>query len=111
MKHSWSIAFGLAVVALCTPLVAGQGQSAQVMLEAARKAETIDGNPKAAIAEYEKIVKRFANDRAVVADALVRMAGSYRKLGDAQAKAIYERVLREYGDQAAAATIARAALS
>jgi hypothetical protein len=110
MKQSWYLALGLAVATLCTPLVAGQAQSAQVMLEAARKAETIDGNPKAAIAQYEQIVKRFANDRAVVADALVRMAGAYKKLGDAQAKAIYERVVREYGDQASAASAARAAL-
>jgi Tol biopolymer transport system component len=111
MKQSWYLALGLAVATICNPLVAGQTQSAQVMLEAARKAETIDGNPKAAIAHYEQIVKRFANDRAVVADALVRMAGAYRKLGDAQAKAIYERVVREYGDQASAVTVARAALS
>ncbi len=110
MKQSWYLALGLAVATLCTPLVAGQGQSAQVMLEAARKAESIDGNPKAAIAQYEQIVKRFASDRAVVADALVRMAGAYKKLGDAQAKAIYERVVREYGDQASAASAARAAL-
>jgi Tol biopolymer transport system component len=110
MKHSWSIAFGLAVATLCAPLVAGQGQSAPVMLEAARKVETIDGNPKAAIAQYEAIVKGFANDRAVVADALVRMAGAYRKLGDKQAMVIYERVVNEYGDQTAAAAAARAAL-
>jgi Tol biopolymer transport system component len=110
MKQSWYLALGLAVATLGTPLVAGQAQSAQVMLEAARKAETIDGNPKAAIAQYDQIVKRFANDRAVVADALVRMAGAYKRLGDAQAKAIYERVVREYGDQASAASAARAAL-
>ena len=92
-------------------VVAGQAQSPQVMLEAARKAETIDGNPKAAIAQYEQIVKRFANDRAVVADALVRMAGAYRKLGDKQATAIYQRVVNEFSDQAAATTAARAALA
>jgi hypothetical protein len=39
------------------------------------------------------------------------MAAAYRKLGDAQAKAIYERVVRECGDQAASARIARAALA
>jgi hypothetical protein len=27
------------------------------------------------------------------------MAGCYQKLGDAQARAIYERVVREFGDQ------------
>ena len=38
MRHMWSIALGLAVAVLCTPLMAGQGQSPQVMLEAARNA-------------------------------------------------------------------------
>lgn len=110
MKQTWHLALGLTVAALCAPVVAGQAPSAEVMLEAARRAETIDGNPKAAIAQYEQIVKRFASDRAVVADALVRMAGAYRKLGDKQATAIYQRVLKEFGDQAGAAAAARAAL-
>lgn len=111
MKQSWSIALGVFVATLCTALVTGQAQSSQVMLEAARKAETIDGNLNTAIKHYEQIVTRFPSDRAVVADALARMAGAYRKLGDAQAKAIYERVVREYGDQPNAASAARAALA
>jgi len=109
MKRT-SIALAIVVAALGAVPAARQAPSAQVLIEAARKAETVDGDPKAAIAQYEQIVKRFPNDRAVVADALVRMAGAYRKLGDAQAKAIYERVVREYGDQAGAVSAARAAL-
>lgn len=105
-----AIALTVVVTALGASLAARQAPSAPVLLEAARKAETVDGDLKAAITQYEQIVKRFPNDRAVVADALVRMAGAYRKLGDAQAKAIYERVVREYGDQAGAVSAARAAL-
>ena len=80
------------------------------LLARAQHLETAQGDIKGAIAQYEEVVKRFPNDRAVVADALVRMAGAYKKLGDAQSKAIYERVVRDYGDQASAAAAARAAL-
>ena len=107
----WLALLGLAAsLSTSVALAGGQAPSPQVMLEAARKAETVDGDPKAAISQYEQIVKRFPNDRAVVADALVRMAGAYKKLGDTQSKTIYERVVREYGDQASAAAAARVAL-
>ncbi len=35
-------------------------------------------------------------DRAIAAQALVRMAGCHQKLGDAQARAIYEQVVRDF---------------
>jgi hypothetical protein len=73
----WLALLGLAAgLSTSVALADGQSPSPQVLLEAARKAETVDGDPKAAIAQYEQIVKRYPNDRAVVADALVRMAGA-----------------------------------
>ena len=71
-----SIALAVVVAALGAVPAARQAPGAQALLEAARKAETVDGDLKAAIAQYEQIVKRFPNDRAVVADALVRMASA-----------------------------------
>src|SRR5262245_53324191 len=65
-----------------------------VALRAAMETETVKGDLKAAIEQYKKLAE--AGDRAVAATALVRLADCYRKLGDAQAKAIYERVAREF---------------
>ena len=73
--------------------------SGQVLLEAARQKETLEGDLKGAIKEYEEVLKRFAGDRSLVATALVRMAECHRRLGDATARGLYERVVREYADQ------------
>ena len=85
---------------------------AERMFKAAKNAELVDGNLKAAIEQYNTIIAKFSKtDRAASADALVRMAECYTKLGDAQAHKIYERVLREYADQKEAAAVARARLA
>jgi Tol biopolymer transport system component len=77
---------------------------AEVELQSAIRTETVKGDLGAAIAEYEAIVRRHGTtDRAVAAAALVRMAGCHQKMGDAKAREIYERVVREYADQPAAA--------
>jgi len=98
----------LAVVALVT---AGQGTNqAELQLQAAIKAEVVDGNLKVAIDRYKQIVATHGGERAVVAKALVRMGQCYEKLGDAnarEARNAYEQVVREYGDQAEVAAEAR----
>jgi hypothetical protein len=48
--------------------------------------------------------------RKTAAEALVHMGQCYEKLGDAESRKAYERVLREYGDQKEAAMVARARL-
>ena len=81
---------------------------ADVALRAAMETETVKGDLKAAIEQYRALAKN--PDRAIAARALVRMAGCHQKLGDAQAKAIYEQVARDYADQKDAVAIARAYL-
>jgi Tol biopolymer transport system component len=80
----------------------------EVALRAAMDTETVKGDLKGAIAQYEKIAK--GSNRALAAKALVRMAECYQKLGDAEAQKIYERVVRDYADQAEAVSVARAHL-
>ena len=80
---------------------------AEVALRAAIEQETVKGDLKGAIEAYRKIVDGYADNRAVRAQALVRLADAYRKLGDAQAKQFYERVIREFADQREQVTIAR----
>ena len=83
---------------------------ADVTLQRAMRKETLEGDLKGAIALYEKTVAEAKSDRATAAKALIRMAECHTKLGDAEARNIYERVLRDYADQKEAATTARARL-
>jgi Tol biopolymer transport system component len=87
---------------------------AERQLQKAILLETVDGNLQAAIDQYKKIVAENGSDRVVAARALLRLAGCYEKFGDTQARqarTAYERVVREFGDQADAAAEARIRLA
>ena len=84
--------------------------TANVLMQAAMKKELVDGDLNGAIKQYAEIVAKYKNDRAVTAMALVHMAECYQKMGDAESRKIYEQVVREYGDQKEAVTLARARL-
>jgi Tol biopolymer transport system component len=88
----------------------GRADAVEVMLEAAKKKEVVDGDLNGAIAQYQQVLDRHGRNRSVAATVMLRMADCYRKLGDSQAKKLYERVLREYTDQKQAVSIARARL-
>ena len=99
---------------LAAILVAGAQtkDEAERMFKAAQNAELVDGNLKAAIEQYDTIVAKYSKtDRAVTANALVRMAECYTKLGGTEARKLYERVVRDYSDQKEAAALARARLA
>lgn len=86
---------------------------AEVALQAAIKVETIDGDLKAAIDAYKKVADTYRTDRAVAAKALIRAGQCYEKLGEAQAKearATYQRIVRDYADQAETVAQARVRL-
>jgi Tetratricopeptide repeat len=100
----------LVVVAAVAFVSAAQSEGARTLMEAARKKEVVDGDLKGAIQQYQAVVDKYKSERAVVADALVRMAECYQKLGDADAHTIYRRIVREYADQTDAIGIARARL-
>jgi hypothetical protein len=112
------ITLGIAALVLITGLMAGlaiavsaagQGQDAGRLLRAAMNTEMVDGNLTAAINQYQRVVA--SGDRVLAAQALVRMAECYQKLGDAQAQAVYERLIRDYADQREPATLARTRLA
>ena len=93
---------------LAAILAAGaQSNEAERQLKAAMNAELVNGDLKTAIKQYGEIAAKYKNDRAVAAMALVRMADAYHKMGGAESRKIYERVVREYGDQKDMAKIAR----
>jgi Tol biopolymer transport system component len=101
----FALAVGLAV-ASTVAMHAQSAQEAERLLKAAMNTEVVDGNLNAAIEQYQKVVQ--SGNRPLGAQALLHIAECYQKLGDAESKAIYERVIREFSDQTEAVSIARA---
>jgi len=98
--------FVLVGLLMSVGMIAQQRRQAEIDLQAAIRTETM-GDPKAAIKQYENVVKKYWKEGAVAAQALIRMAESHQKLGDGEAGTIYERVIREYPDQKDAVAKAR----
>lgn len=100
----------IAALACAIALPGAQPQARQeVSLQKAIQTEMVDGNLKSAIEMYTKLAQ--SRDRAVAAQALVRMGECYAKLGDAEARKAFERVVREFGDQREFTQTARARLA
>ena len=76
-----------------------QPKDPEAALGAAKHLEEAEGNYPAAIAAYKKIIAQAGKNRPLAAKALVRMGQCYDKLGDAEARKTYERVVREFADQ------------
>ena len=91
--------------------LSAEDKKANVLLQAGIAKETVQGDLKSAIELYEKALKEAGTNRALAAQVLLHMAQSYQKLGDTESRKIYERVVREYGDQKDAVTTARAGLA
>ena len=100
-----------ATLAVSVGLAAQSTKSAQALLRTAMDTAVVDGDLRAAITQYQTIVETFEADRAVVAAALVQMGGLYEKLGDPEAREVYQRVVRDYADQRDAAQQAQARLA
>jgi len=80
-------------------------------LQSAINREVVEGDLKGAIELYKKIAALPGAGRATVATALLRMGQCHEKLGNAEARTAYERLVREFGDQAGAAAEARTRLA
>jgi Tol biopolymer transport system component len=105
-------AIGIALAAILALASSPLGaQSGYDLFQKALATERADGNLRAAIHLYERVVKEYPRDRPLVARALVRIADCYEKLGQRDATKVYERVLKEFADQSESATVARARLT
>ena len=80
-------------------------QSAEVALRAAIETETVKGDVNSAIEQYRKLAD--GGNRVIAAQALVHMAAAYQRMGNAEAERIYDRVIRDFADQAATIATAR----
>lgn len=108
-----ALVIGIAVIALGAgaTVKAQAPRSAAVQMKAAQQKAEVEGDLKGAIEEYKRVVAAAGSNRALAAEALVRMADCYQKLGVAEAHNIYQRVVREFADQKEQVALARARLS
>src|SRR5450759_3196040 len=103
---------GLQPVSGCAAV--GQSQAtrpAEVQLKAALHKEQVEGDLNGAIEQYKKIAAQPGAGRATVATALLRMGQCYEKLGNAEARTAYERLVRDFADQAEIVAQARVRLA
>src|SRR5687768_7208108 len=94
------------ILAALAPTAGAEDQRAKVLLQAAMAKETVAGDLKAAIQLYESALKHAGADRVLAAKALLKVAQCYDKLGDAESRKAYERIIREYADQKEAVAVA-----
>ncbi|MDA2925049.1 tetratricopeptide repeat protein [Acidobacteria bacterium AH-259-L09] len=86
-------------------------QSAKQLLQSGLYKEDVKGDLDAAIQIYRTIIQDFPDNRSVASKALLQMGQCYEKLGKAEARKAYERVLRDYADQQEQVAAARARLA
>lgn len=98
------------IVTLHAPAAAAQQRSAESLLQEGVNQELVMGNLTRAIATYRRILDQHARNRRVGAQALANLGRAYEKLGAAEARAAYQRLLREYADQPEPVRFARVRL-
>ena len=92
-------------------LAAQPSVQAEKMLESARHKEVMEGDLKAAIEQYRKVAAQFAKQPDIAARALYQLGQCQEKLGQAEARKSYERIVKEYGSARQVAASARARLA
>jgi hypothetical protein len=103
----------LVLAAVAIGVLAGaQGQDRpELQLKTAIYKETVEGDLHGAIALYKQIVSNASVPRPIAAAALLGLGGCYEKVGQQDARKVYERLVAEYSDQAQEAAAARQRLA
>jgi len=114
----WGMAMSaLAVVLLVagsTAISARQADQAELLMQAARNKQVVEGRLDEAIKIYRDVLARYEQNRPVAARALVALGQCYEKLGTAQtaeARKAYERIVQQYPEQKDLVAQARARLA
>jgi hypothetical protein len=102
----------IAILILAASLAAAQtGDQAEVQLREAMHKEVVNGDLKGAIEIYRKVAERKNASRSVAARALLHMGQCQEKLGAAEARKTYDRLVRDFADQTESASEARTRLA
>jgi len=86
-------------------------QTAEQLYQSALYKEEIEGEMDAAIKIYETVIKQYPENRSVVAKTYLHIGLCHEKLGNAEARKSYERVVSDYADQTEPTKLARERLS
>ncbi len=86
-------------------------QSAEQLYQAGQYAEEVEGDLQKAIGIYTQIVKEFAGEKEIAADAQLHIGLCYEKLGREEAIRAYEQVLKNFAGQDRQVAEARARLA
>jgi len=109
IRHA--VAWAIVGVALVCTLSAQGAAPSDRQFQGAMQKETVDGDLKGAIEDYRAIATRQGVARDLASQALLRMAEAYQKLGDPQARLVYEQLIRDYPDQRQIVETARTRLT
>ena len=101
----------LILAALLVAGIAPAAENPNDLFQQALVKERTEGNLPEAIKLYQRIVDRYASNRKVAAQALLRLAECQTKLGDAQARKSLERLVRDFADQTETVATARVRLA
>lgn len=82
-----------------------------VQLRAAIEREDVAGDLEGAMALYRQIIAANGKNRPVTAKAMLRLAGCHEKLGQTEARKLYEQLVANYSDQAQEVATARMRLA
>lgn len=103
-----ALLYAAIVGALASPSLA---QSPSDLFQRALVQERIAGKLDSAIVLYQRVVRQAGSDRALAARALLGLGRAYELLGRTEARAAYDRLVRDYPDQRDAVTQARARIA
>ena len=107
-----SVVCGALVLSVGAQLVSPQGpQTPDALLGAAIHQDDAEGNLDAAIEGYKTFLVQYGDNRPLAVQALLRMGQAYETLGRPEARNAYERVVRDYADQAEQVSAARTRLA
>src|SRR5512137_834919 len=95
---------------LCAPVLL-LSQSASALFEQALLKENAEGSLKEASALFSRIADNKTADPAIRARAQLHVGICYEKLGDAQARSAYERLIADFPQQTSEVAAARARLA
>ncbi len=101
----------ISMVVLATVAILCAAETGPSLFQKALTKERADADPAGAILLYERVVKEFPGDRKLAAEALFRVGECHLALGHAEARKAFERLVREFADQAELASSARAKLA
>src|SRR5580658_6349624 len=100
----------VAALIVLTPSAAQTVSPTELLYQEAQHKQNVERDLPGAIKLYKQIASTKNGDRPVIAKALLGLASCYEKQGQ-QSEAVYQQIVKDYGDQPAAAAQAQTKLA